>query len=118
MDLQKRMREDGRVPVWHQEDGWIFRQSIDAREIVKSGQGAFDPSEADFRALVQVRPGAAIWPVEAGQPPHWFVFAAMGMPTPGAAPAAPAVAPVTPADAPPVFADEVDKDPAPAKPKK
>ena len=84
-DLTARLRPDGLCAVFHFKDGWLLRQPIDVRDIVRAGQGVLTPDEAQFRAYL-ARPGsAALWPPEIGHPPAWFHYAVAGVPTPGAA---------------------------------
>ena len=113
----------GRASVFHFEDGWIKRQPVDCREIVQAGQGAAEPSRAAYsawwnRLSPSERASAVLWAEDAGPAPMWLRDVVM--PQPNAAETAPPAGVVAPppADAPPVFADEADKDPAPAKPKK
>lgn len=122
-DLKARPKLDarGRASVFHFVDGWIQRQPVDCREIVTAQQGAAIPSQEEFAAWWNgldpaAKASAKLWPEEAGPQPLWLRDVVM----PPAAPAQvdPPAAPVAPASAPPVFADDVDKDPASAKPKK
>jgi hypothetical protein len=86
-DLTARLRPDGLCAVFHFKDGWLLRQPIDCRDIVRAGQGTLTPDEAQFRAYL-AQPGAVgVWPTDIGHPPTWLHYALAGIPTPVADPA-------------------------------
>lgn len=86
-----KIEKDGRVAVFHFEDGWIRRAPVDARQIVGAGQGAQEPDLEQFCAFVgrfplAEREARMVWPAS-WQMPGWMSDARTLLLSPPAPPA-------------------------------